>query len=114
MDATSVVPREAAMSEAKSTKAVHTPGPRQDDLCTCKHMRATHFEEPPNACSDGSCLCEQFEKADPLIAAAPELAAFAAKVVHYSHCSVTGSDCIDSMSELGREGEALFKKAGLL
>lgn len=45
---------------------------KQTDMCTCGHTRAAHFEEQPG-CALGDCLCEQFDKVDPLREAAPEL-----------------------------------------
>jgi hypothetical protein len=45
----------------------------QTDICTCGHLRAIHFEESSSACSLGDCICEAFDKVDPVRQAAPEL-----------------------------------------
>jgi hypothetical protein len=47
--------------------------PDQGDMCTCGHLRATHFEEKSKECSVGSCICAEFDKVDPVRAAAPKM-----------------------------------------
>jgi hypothetical protein len=46
---------------------------RQTDVCTCGHTRAAHFQLKSQACMNGDCICEAFDKVDPVRAAAPEL-----------------------------------------